>query len=381
MRRHADEREEMVRARTRALQASEAHFRAIFEEAGIGIILSNRSGRVLDSNRALQQMLGYSDEEIRGRAFTDLFCSPGDNGSEDGHEHADIAKLFGELLAGKRDVHWSERYCVRKDGTPIWVEITVSPIRKDDARARHVVIMVEDVTERKQAQEALIQAEKLSLTGKLAASLAHEINNPLQTVLGCLDLAEESLARGEDKNARELLEIGMEELERAASIVGQLRDLNRPSDPAERESTDVNTLVERVLTLTERRCQKRQVEVEWETADGLAPLMLAPDRIQQVFLNLVLNAIEAMPDGGHLEVRTRATQEPAGVCISFADSGCGIAADALSQLFDPFYTTKADGLGLGLYVSNNIVEEHGGRIEVESKIEKGTTFDVWLPAS
>jgi len=152
--------------------------------------------------------------------------------------------------------------------------------------------------------------------------LAHEINNPLQSVIGCLGLAEESLAEGDD--AGEFLQIATEELERAAGIVTQLRDLNRPSKPEERKPTDVNVLLEQVLMLTKKQCQKYQVEVNWEAADDLSPLMLVPDRMRQVFLNLVLNAVEAMPEGGRLQVGTSRTSDPAGICISFADSGRGI---------------------------------------------------------
>ncbi|HUW13445.1 MAG TPA: ATP-binding protein, partial [Anaerolineae bacterium] len=120
-------------------------------------------------------------------------------------------------------------------------------------------------------------------------------------------------------------------------------------------------------------------EVVWEPAAGLPVLSLVPGRIHQVFLNLVLNALEAMPDGGHLRIGTDCTGDPAWVRVTVADTGSGIVPDDLSRLFDPFYTTKAEGLGLGLYITRNIVEEHGGRIEVESEPGEGTTFTVWLP--
>jgi signal transduction histidine kinase len=169
-------------------------------------------------------------------------------------------------------------------------------------------------------------------------------------------------------------------LERAAGIVNRLRDLGRRSTPEEWEPTDVNVLLEQVLMLTRKRCQNAQVEVVWQPAGDLPSLMLVPGRLRQVFLNLVLNAVEAMPDGGRLEVGTGPATESEGVCISFADSGRGIAPKDLPHIFDPFYTTKSEGLGLGLYVTQNIVEEHGGRIEVDSRLGEGTKFAVWLPA-
>jgi PAS domain S-box-containing protein len=367
--RHADELEEEVLKRTQALRASEARFRAIFEGAGIGIALVDENGRVEESNPALQGLLGYGAAELRGMPFTTF-------------SHADeaqsSAELFKELLAeDAADRYKKERRYVRKDGQLRWGNLTASVVRKSAGSPQFAVVMVEDTTEQKRAHEALLQSEKLAVTGRLAASLAHEINNPLQSVIGCLELVEESLAEGKDPVR--FLQLATEELERAASIVAQLRDLNRPSKPEEREPTDVNALVRYVLTLTKKQCQKRQVEVVCEAAEGLPLLGLVPDRIEQVFLNLVLNAVEAMPHGGRLEMRTSPTAEPPGVCISFADSGHGIAADVLPHLFDPFYTTKPDGLGLGLYISHHIVEEHRGHIEVESRAEEGATFTVWLP--
>ena len=131
--------------------------------------------------------------------------------------------------------------------------------------------------------------------------------------------------------------------------------------------------------LTREQCRRRGVEVVRDATEDLPSLVLAPDRIQQAFLNLVLNAMEAMPDGGQLHVSTNRTDNPSGVSVSFADTGSGIAPDALPHIFDPFYTTKSEGLELGLYITRNIVEEHGGRIEAQSLFEKGAAFTVWLP--
>jgi len=238
--------------------------------------------------------------------------------------------------------------------------------------------MVEDITEQKRTQEVLFQAEKLTIAGKLAASLAHEINNPLQSIIGCLGLAEETLAEGGDVGR--YLQVALGELRRVARIVARLRNLHRPSKLEEREPTDVNALLKQVLTLSRKNCEERGVEVVWTKSPGLPSLTLVPDRMQQVFLNLMLNAVDAMPDGGRLQVSTSCTDQPDGVRISFTDSGVGIAPDVLPRIFDVFYSTKPDGLGLGLSISRDIVEQHGGRIEADSFLGEGTTFTVWLPA-
>jgi signal transduction histidine kinase len=238
--------------------------------------------------------------------------------------------------------------------------------------------MLDDVSEQRETQLALVQAEKLTVMGRFAATMAHEINNPLQAVIGCLGLAREALAASEPDAGR-FLDVAADELRRAAGIVARMRDINRPPDMAQREPNDLNALLERVLALTEKKARSQRVAVSLQAGSDLPPVPLVSDRIHQVFLNLVLNAIEAMPDGGSLRVRTEVIEDPPGVLVSFADTGPGIPPDVRARLFAPFYTTKSEGVGLGLYISHTIVREHGGDIEVESEVGNGATFTVRLP--
>jgi PAS domain S-box-containing protein len=250
----------------------------------------------------------------------------------------------------------------------------------DTSDERQIALLLRGMwghVQRQRAQEALIEAERLAVVGRLAASVAHEVNNPLQAVIGCLGLATEALDEGQD--AAPFLDVALGELKRAARTVRQMRDLGRREE-GPRELAGVGELVESVLVLTRKQAQYRQVEVTWEAADSLTPVPIVRDHIQQVFLNLVLNAIDAMPTGGALRIQAVQTEEPAGVRVSFADTGVGIASEEVDRVFEAFHSTKEQGLGLGLYVSRNIVQEHGGRIDVESTPGRGTTFTVWLPA-
>jgi signal transduction histidine kinase len=185
---------------------------------------------------------------------------------------------------------------------------------------------------------------------------------------------------------REYLDIALPELRRVARIVGRLRDLGRPPSPlSSRESTDVAELLEHVQALVRKQCQVRGIAFEGHLDADLPLIHVVPDQVQQVFLNLTLNAIEAMPAGDsegnkRIDVRAARTHAPDGVQISFQDSGVGISHEALSHVFDPFYSTKPEGLGLGLSISQEIVEQHGGRIEAKSRAGHGATFTVWLPA-
>lgn len=368
LQRHTDELEVLVTQRTEELRASEAKFRAIFEGTAIGVALLDVRGRVMESNPALQNMLGHSAEELRGIPFTE-FTHPDD-------VQTDMAQ-YQKFMKGTADSVRGERRYVRSDGDVLWTHVTLSATGAESGEGRAAIAVVEDITEKREAQTALIQAEKLAIAGKLAASLAHEINNPLQSVIGCLGLAQESLAGGGE--IERYLQVGLEELRRARDVVARLRDMQRPSDPVETKPTDVKLLLQKALTLTRKRCQERNVEVIFHPEDDLSPVMVVPDRMQQVFLNLILNAIEAMPQGGKLRVAATSTMDPEGIDVSFTDNGVGIATDVMPRLFEPFVTTKEDGLGLGLHVSQNIVDEHGGRIDLDSKPGEGTTFTVWLP--
>jgi signal transduction histidine kinase len=198
-------------------------------------------------------------------------------------------------------------------------------------------------------------------------------------VLGCLSLLEEALAEGGESGR--YLEVAQDEARRAMRVVGQLRDLARQArEPAQHMASDLRTIASRVVAVVEKRCADQGVELTWDPPDVLPEVLADPDAIQQVFLNLTLNALDAMPGGGALRLAIETTADPAGVRATFADNGPGIDPDLAPRLFDSFVTNKPEGMGLGLYVSRNIVERHGGRIGVETQAGRGTTFSVWLPA-
>lgn len=226
-------------------------------------------------------------------------------------------------------------------------------------------------------QVKLIHSEKMGALGRLIASISHEINNPLQSIQGCLTLAKEELESPvrPEKIAR-YLDIAEGEIERIATIVRRVREFYRPSGQ-ERAPTDIHQTLESVLELSGKELQHSYVDVEriWDPA---IPLVVAnQDHLKQVFLNLVINAIDAMPDGGHLSIRTILDREH--VIIEFSDTGIGMPPEIQARLFEPFFTTKAHGSGLGLSISYGIIQEHSGQIFVQSEVGKGTTFTIVLP--
>ncbi|MFL7791952.1 MAG: response regulator [Anaerolineae bacterium] len=228
--------------------------------------------------------------------------------------------------------------------------------------------------ERSQAQ--LVQAEKMAAIGRLAASIAHEINNPLQAIHNTLHL---SLHEGlEDDKRLQYTGMAQTEVQRLIEIVQRMLDFYRPSRGGA-EPTDLNSIVENVLALAQKRLEHGAVLVHTYLRPDLPPVPMVADQITQVFLNIVINAIEAMPSGGDLSLETALAENGEWALIRFRDTGAGMSSEEVTNLFEPFYTTKSDGTGLGLAISYGIVERHGGMIDVSSQPGQGTTFVVRLP--
>jgi len=229
--------------------------------------------------------------------------------------------------------------------------------------------------ERSQAQ--LVQAEKMAAIGRLAASIAHEINNPLQAIHNSMHL---SLHEGLSADKRfEYLSMAQSEVRRLIEIVQRMLEFYRPSQ-GDILPADINKILENVLALAQKRLQHSHVNVHTSLASGLPAISVVPDQITQVFLNIVINAIEAMPSGGDLRLETLLSEDSEWVMVCFQDTGPGMAVEQIVNLFEPFYTTKSDGTGLGLAISYGIVERHGGVIEVSSQPGQGARFVVKLPA-
>jgi two-component system NtrC family sensor kinase len=231
-------------------------------------------------------------------------------------------------------------------------------------------------------QKQLIQANKLNALGQLAASVAHEINNPLAGALVYSKLLSKKIG-GESFNKEETL-TNLAKVETAISfcsgIVKDLLDFARQSEPMLRPLL-VGSVIDQVISMVDHQAEMKHVEIIREESSPSQTVLADSDQLKQVLINLVLNAIQAMPDGGKLIIRSSA-DEDGWARISVQDTGCGIAPENMEKLFTPFFTTKekGKGVGLGLAVSYGIVERHGGRIEVESELGKGSTFTIRLPA-
>jgi len=362
----------MARQRTLAESRADRTTRemAAIVECSCDAIYSTRpDGTITSWNRAAEQLYGYTAEEAVGLPVAQL-APP---------ERRDEVERHREILNGGGSVDWSRTERMRKDGTRWPVLLSVSPLRNARGEIVGASAIARDISAEKQSQEAIRRSEKLATAGRLAASIAHEINNPLEAVVNLL-----YLARHDSSHAEEYLTLAEQEVGRVAQLaqqtLGFVRDASSPA------SMDPAAIMDEILQLYSRKLQGRQIRVI-RRYRGSCQINGYSGELRQLLANLLVNAVDAMVDGGSLQVRVMAGRDWSdgrdGVRITVADNGSGIPGKDLRQIFEPFYTTKKDtGSGLGLWVSRGIVQKHGGSIRVRSRAEgrtTGTVFLIFLP--
>jgi two-component system, NtrC family, sensor kinase len=266
--------------------------------------------------------------------------------------------------------------------------ISKIPMHLDENEVSHVITIGEDITEWKQAEDRFAQAEKLAAIGTLAAGVMHEINNPLATIGACA----ESLTLGLDEQTfnfdtdipeiRDSLQLIQQEVMRCKGIIDGLLDFSRPKSTT-KVLVDLNAVIEKTLRLVKHHPRFRRVVVGVEPSNALRPVLANEEQMVQVFMALLLNALDAMEDRGVITLRTRSDDKDDMTIAEVIDHGHGIRSGDRTKIFEPFYTTKppSRGMGLGLSICYAIVTEHGGRIEVDSVMGEGSVFRILLPSS
>lgn len=363
---------------TRQLQENREQFRITLNSLVEGVLASDARGSVTFINPVAQQLTGWSDHEALNRPVAEVihimdetsrmrFANPLDDLADAEKPHAEFAHL---AMTGR-------------DGHEFPVELNAAPILNDRGERVGSVFVFRDVTQRRQTEHALLVSERLTQAGRLSATIAHEIRNPLDTVTNLIYLLQHENNWG--LAARQYLDLASEELARITQITGQLltfhREARHPVDVSIRE------VLESVLTLFAPQIRKCRVSVDRRFHTS-ATIRGFPGELRQVFSNLVGNALDAMQSGGTLIIRIRESvraNDPsrAGVRVTIMDTGSGMSLGVKRNLFAPFYTTKGEkGTGLGLWVSRGIVEKHEGTIHVISSARQGrsgTAFSVFLP--
>lgn len=348
------------------LQASEAEYRSLVENTPRLIFRLNPEGHCTFVNKAVQDMLGWEPQAIlRASSLREMIGHP-DDWPHDAIAHV----LAGEVVQG---VECRLRH---REDTWRWFSLTLYPWRRGDERIYGVEGTAEDVTERKRLAEEMARSERLALAGHLASGLAHEIGTPLNVIAGTAEYLLSDLDADDPRRAD--LDIISQETHRVAELVRRLLGLVRERSEV-RSPVDVHGLLDHTLRLLDYRFQKEAISIVKQYAPELPPILGVRQELEQVFLNLLVNAWHAMPTGGTIAITTR--RQDSYAIITIADTGCGIPEEHMNRLFEPFFTTKPpeQGTGLGLSVAHQMITAHGGRIDIASQLHRGTTVTITLP--
>jgi PAS domain S-box-containing protein len=366
------------------IKESQEELLVIFEQAAVGFSNSSPDGRFLRVNQKLCEITGYSQEELLSMSFQEI-THPDDLEKD--------FEIQSRLLSDGAGSYTTEKRYRRKDGSYVWVNLTASLVRDANGQPRYLVKVIEDISQRKAAEEALKaktdemnlmtqqlwQTAKLATMGELASSIAHELNNPLAII----SLRIESLLSARevtDPDYREL-EVIAGEVDRMASLVGNLLQFSRSN---QRQVSSLNILdeVEKTLELVHTHLRNRRINVKLDYDDDLPLFQADRQGLRQLLLNLFTNASDAMPGGGTLSIRVHYFKDERRIRMEVEDTGSGIAPEDLPKVMDPFFTTKSEGkgTGLGLSICRRIVEEHHGQIQITSPgKDQGTTIIIDMP--
>ena len=361
-----------------ALRASEGELRenskrlselaAIVSSSNDVIVSKDLNGIIMSWNDAATRVFGYSAEEMIGTSILKLIPE---------HLHSDEKTIIENVRAGRRIEHF-ETVRVAKGGRFVDVSLTVSPIKDEEGRVVGASKILRDVSSRKRMEQTLLQAEKIAATGRMAATIAHEINNPLEAVMNLLYLLRPKIT---DDEGRNFLAMAEDELGRVSHIAKQTLGYYREHAAASLAS--VSEIAEHALTIYEPRCTAASITVRRSITPS-TKIVLRRGEMMQVISNLIANSIYAMPNGGTLSLSVGdASSGGDGVVLTVEDDGVGIEPADLPKVFDAFFTTRTTvGTGIGLFVAKQFIEGHGGRISIESDSEPekhGTVVSVFLP--
>ncbi len=378
----------------RALRLSEQSYRLLIEEAPYAICRATLSGQLLEANRAMLEMLRYqpgSEADLLERDLPPIF------GSAAGFEQLRAKLLEGGTVQGL-ETTWLDRA-----GNPIQVRIGGRAVRDPAGEVLYLDILSENITGRKQLEARLSQAQKMQAVGQLAGGVAHDFNNLLTVIAGQIEMV---LNRPLDGETRQRLEDVREAAERATALTRQLLAFSR-GQVLQSKILDVNPLIEHLMGMLARLIREN-IELNFVPGPGLGMVRADPNQVEQVLMNLTVNAQDAMPDGGKLTIQTSAVETPASsppppgvaeappgapsglppgpgeyVLISVSDTGHGMDPETQARIFEPFFTTKktGEGTGLGLATVYGVVRQSGGHIQVESRVGGGSTFRIFLPCA
>ncbi|HEY6414506.1 MAG TPA: PAS domain S-box protein [Edaphobacter sp.] len=359
---------QQLEARQQEIAKGLGELAAIVESSDDPIISKNLNGIITSWNQAASRVFGFSSEEMIGQSILKLIPP---------HLHGDEKTIIENIRAGRRIEHF-ETVRLTKSGELLDVSLTISPVKDHTGEIVGASKILRDVSMKKRIEMSLLQSEKIAATGRMAATIAHEINNPLEAVINLLYLLRPMIT---DVEGISYLNAAESELSRVAHIAKQTLGYYR--EHASAKSASLSELVEHALAIYEPRCSAAGIKIERHIQPS-QKVVLRKGEMMQVISNLVTNAIYAMPMGGTLKICVGDITDPAeGVALSIEDNGVGIPADNLTRIWEAFFTTrKSFGTGIGLFVAKQFIEGHGGKIKAESSVDPdrhSTKISLFLP--
>jgi two-component system sensor histidine kinase HydH len=326
----------------------------------VGVVAVGPGGDLLSVNPVARRLLG--------------------EGRRDGHKGGRLPEPVRQVLkeAASYQRPAAQEVACEIDGQRLTLEVIVAPLGPSEDREEDLgqVLLIRDLTPLKTLQRAVARNQRLAAVGRLAGGVAHEIRNPLSSIKGFATYFKERSQPSEE--AFDMAAMLIQEVERLDRVVGQLLDFSRPAKPA-RRAVAVEDFLATSLRRIVKTAEAKNVRVNHSVGEEVAQAYFDPDLIHQVLLNLYLNALDAMPEGGRLVVKADLSSDKQRLQVNVRDTGRGIPAEGVGQIFDPYFTTKSTGTGLGLAIVHNLVEAHGGAVLVESEPDQGTVFSILLP--
>lgn len=349
------------------LEASEIKYHDLFENIHEGLFIADVAGTVLDCNQALCNIIGHTREEFMGmNYYRDLFVN------------ADDVIDFRRKFSREGFIRDYELQVVRKDGAVRDVSMSGYAGRNGAGEIISYQGFMRDITDAKRLRTQLIRSERLSAMGKMASQLAHELNNPIYGIMNCLELLKSVVPEQHDK--RKYLDLAYNECKRTSGLLIKMLKFFKP-DEERKTPSNINRLLEETLLFYERQFKNLNIRVSANLRSDLPSIMAVESQLKQVFINMIINANTAMPSGGELRVASSFQPEENQIAVVIEDTGVGIRPENLERIFEAFFTTKKEvkGVGLGLSICHGFILDHGGRIDVQSEVGKGTTFTIYLP--
>jgi len=336
----------------------------LVENVPIGLIAINDNQKIVSFNNVAEAVLGIPIENAIQKKAEEILPIEL------------LTQLYNPDI--KKGIVEEELDCLTQDGRSIPLQVSATLLHDEDQTFLGHVLLFKDLSEVQALRKEIARNQRLASIGRLAAGVAHEIRNPLSSIKGFATYFKERYL--ENKNDQQTADIMIQEVERLNRVVGQLLEFARPINIS-RKPTSIPAIIEDSLRLVEREAFRKNIKIETRFSSPVNEVFIDPDRINQVLLNLYLNAIEAMENGGRLNVVLLLDEEKKWIKISVKDTGTGIKKEELAHIFDPYFTTKPSGTGLGLAIVHNIIDAHDGKVEVESSPGNGATVTLFLPIS